>query len=74
MPGVFIRILPGCVPSDFSKTFIFEFSILLCFRTCLQTVWPQNMNKHTAGSRANIPVILKLLIRAVRHSTGTIPT
>ena len=28
MPGVFVRILPSCVPSDFSKTLIFEFSIL----------------------------------------------
>ena len=48
MSGVFVRILPSCEPSDFSKTLIFEFSISASEHV-FKPFGLNNMNKHTAG-------------------------
>ena len=61
MLGVFVCLLPSCVLSDFSKTSIFEFSILFRFSFGLN-----NMNKHTAGSRA-IGIYVTLHIICLIH-------
>ena len=45
-PGVFLCIIASVCTSIFSKSLIFEFSILFYIRTHLQTFWPRALKRY----------------------------
>ena len=53
MPGVFVRILSSCVPSDFCKTYFFNSTYFSVSEHAFKPFDFNNMIKPTAGSRAN---------------------